>query len=136
MHRLCDTTPVHAYSESGFAFWGGQVRYDGPALILPEGVFSWPVAHGPEALTPGDLAPAMAAAPGIDFILLGTGAHQVFPAPEVHAACAEAGLGLEVMATGPACRTLSLLISEERQFAAALMPAGRGAEAAATPEPE
>lgn len=133
MHRICDITPVYAYSESGFAFWSGEVRHEGPALLLPDGVFAWPVSRGPDALTADDLAPAMAAAPGIDFIILGTGAQQVFPAPEVHAACAEAGLGLEVMATGPACRTLSLLLSEERQFAAALMPAGQGTQ---TPMPK
>jgi len=135
MHRICDTASVYAYSESGFAFWGGEVRYEGPTLLLPEGVFSWPVSHAAEALTADDLAPAMAAAPGIDFIILGTGAQQVFPPAKVHAACAEAGLGLEVMATGPACRTLSLLLSEERQFAAALMPAGRSGDADPT-QPE
>jgi len=135
MHRICDITPIHAYSESGFALWGGEVRHDGPVLLLPEGVFSWPVSHGPDALTADDLAPAMAAAPGIDFIILGTGAHQIFPPADLHAACASAQLGLEVMATGPACRTLSLLFSEDRQFAAALMPAGRGAQTASlTPE--
>lgn len=129
MEKLCDITPVHAYSESGFAFAGGEVRHTGAALILPDGVFAWPVS-GPDTLTPDDLAPAMSAAPDIDFILLGTGAAQVFPAPNVHAACVEAGLGLEVMATGPACRTLHVLLAEERQFAAALMPAGQGVGAA------
>ena len=129
MEKLCDISPVYAYSESGFAFAAGEVRHVGAALILPEGVFTWPVDRPPEALIKDDLAPAIAAVPDIDFILLGTGARQVFPAPELHAACADAGLGLEVMATGPACRTLSLLLSEDRQFAAALMPAGRGADA-------
>jgi len=128
LDKICDITPVHAYSESGFAFAGGEVRVTGPAMILPEGVFAWPVANTPDAICPDDLALAMAGAPDIDFILLGTGAQQVFPGPEVHAACAQAGLGLEVMATGPACRTLSLLLAEQRQFAAALMPAGTRAD--------
>jgi len=125
MQKICEITPVHAYSESGFAFAGGEVRVTGPALVLPNGVFSWPVTNSPDALSADDLAGAVAAAPAIDFILLGTGAQQVFPAAEVRAACADAGLGLEVMATGPACRTLTLLLSEERLFAAALLPAGR-----------
>ena len=128
MEKLCDITPVHAYSESGFAFAGGEVRVAGPALILPEGIFTWPVVSSPDALSPDDLAPALAAERSIDFILLGTGAQQVFPAPSLRAACAEAGLGLEVMATGPACRTLALLLSEERHFAAALLPAGVAAD--------
>jgi len=130
MDKICDVTPVHAYSESGFVFSGGEVRHHGAALILPEGVFAWPVAKPPEALESEDLAPVVAAAPAIDFILLGTGARQVFPAPDLHAACAKAGLGLEVMATGPACRTISLLLSEQRPFAAALMPAGQGSDGA------
>jgi uncharacterized protein len=134
MEKICDLTPVHAYSESGFVFAAGEVRVTGPALILPEGVFAWPVTSRPDALSADDLAPAVAAAPAIDFILLGTGAQQVFPAPEVRAACADAGLGLEVMATGPACRTLTLLLAEERLFAAALLPAGLAPEGPGAPE--
>lgn len=128
MHRICDTAPVHAYSESGFTFRAGEVRCEGPALILPEGVFAWPVTRAVDAITSDDLRPAVAAAPDIDFIILGTGAQQVFPPVEVRDACKQAGLGLEVMATGPACRTLALLLSEERHFAAALLPAGVAAD--------
>ncbi len=127
MHRLCELSPVQTYSDAGFAFAGGEVRVAGPVLMLPDGVFAWPAAGVPEALSADDLAPALAAAPQIDFILLGTGAQQVLPAPGVRAACAEAGLGLEVMATGAACRTIALLLGEQRLFAAALVPAGRGA---------
>lgn len=134
MEKICDITPVHAYSESGFAFAGGDVRVAGPALILPDGVFAWPVTNPPDALSADDLAVAVAAAPAIDFVLLGTGAQQVFPAAEVRAACADAGVGLEVMATGPACRTLSLLLAEERLFAAALLPAGLPPEGPVAPE--
>jgi len=134
MEKICDITPVHAYSESGFVFAGGEVRMTGPALILPHGVFPWPITNPPEALSADDIAHAVAAAPAIDFILLGTGAQQVFPAPEVRAACADAGLGLEVMATGPACRILTLLLSEERLFAAALLPAGLPPEGPVAPE--
>jgi len=128
MERLCDITPVHAYSEQGFAFAGGEVRVTGAAMILPGGVYTWPVSSAPDALSADDLAPAVAAARDIDFILLGTGAQQVFPAPSLHAACADVGIGLEMMATGPACRTLALLLSEERHFAAALLPAGLAAD--------
>jgi len=135
MEKLCDMTPVHAYSESGFSFAGGEVRHTGAVLIMPEGVYAWPAVEA-DALTPEDLEPAVAAAPRIDFILLGTGSKQVFPAPKIHAACAEAGLGLEVMATGPACRTLQVLLAEERQFAAALLPAGQGADRASNAFPK
>lgn len=133
MEKICDISPVHAYSASGFVFAGGEVRVTGPVLILPEGVFTWPVASAPDTLTPDDLAPAVAVAPAIDFILLGTGAAQVFPMQQLRAACAHAGLGLEVMATGPACRTLTLLLSEQRLFAAALLPAGRAPEGPVPP---
>ncbi len=58
---------------------------------------------------------------GVAFLLLGTGAAQIFPDPPLREAFAKAGIGLEAMDTGAACRTYNVLLSEERVFAAALI---------------
>jgi uncharacterized protein len=54
-------------------------------------------------------------------LILGTGARQRFPAPEVQFALLRRGIGLEVMDTGAACRTYNILVSEGRDVVAALL---------------
>lgn len=54
-------------------------------------------------------------------ILLGTGARQVFPAPELLRPLYEQGLGIEIMDTGAACRTYNIVVAEGRQVLAALL---------------
>ncbi len=123
MQRLCDRLPVQSYTAGGFVFAGGDVRHSGSVLIMPDGVYAWSLS-GAADLGAGDLAPVLEIADQIQFLLLGTGANQVFPTAELRARFAGAGLGLEAMDTPAACRTLHVLIAEERQFAAALIPAG------------
>ena len=53
-----------------------------------------------------------------------TGARQVFPAPEVRRAFVEAGVALEPMDTGAACRTYNVLLGEGRPVGAALIAVG------------
>ena len=60
-----------------------------------------------------ELAPAV--------VILGTGRQQLMPPPELFAAFAARGIGLEVMDTGAACRTYNLLLSENREVAIALI---------------
>ncbi len=56
-----------------------------------------------------------------EVVLLGTGPKQRMPPPELFAAFAARGIGLEVMDTGAACRTYNLLLSEFREVAVALI---------------
>ena len=55
------------------------------------------------------------------FLLLGTGAIQIFPDPAIRAAFAAAGVGIEAMDTGAACRTYNILAAEGRHVVAALL---------------
>jgi uncharacterized protein len=57
----------------------------------------------------------------IGFLLLGTGTSLRHPSLEVRTAFAEAGVGLEPMDTGAACRTYNILLAEGRPVAAALI---------------
>lgn len=54
-------------------------------------------------------------------VLLGTGSRQRFPAPVLLRPLIDAGIGVEIMDTGSACRTYNILASEGRLVAAALL---------------
>lgn len=66
-----------------------------------------------------DLQSALALEP--ELLLLGSGARQQFPSPELLAAVLSRGVGCEVMDTGAACRTYNILASEGRRVVAALL---------------
>ena len=70
-------------------------------------------------LTAADLEPVFALQPEI--VVLGTGARQRFPDPQLLAAIMTRGIGCEVMDTGAACRTYNVLVSEARRAVAALL---------------
>ncbi len=56
-----------------------------------------------------------------EIIILGTGKQQLFPSVEILAPVYDAGMGLEIMDTGAACRSFNLLASEGRKVAAGLI---------------
>jgi uncharacterized protein len=56
-----------------------------------------------------------------EVVILGTGAELRFPAPVLTRSLVEAGIGIEVMDTGAACRTYNFLMSDGRRVAAALL---------------
>ncbi|EDN65774.1 protein containing DUF498 [Beggiatoa sp. PS] len=56
-----------------------------------------------------------------EMILLGTGSKIRFPAPELLAPLMEARIGIEVMDMQAACRTYSILMTEGRTVAVALL---------------
>jgi uncharacterized protein len=57
-----------------------------------------------------------------EVVLIGTGASQIFLAPEVMMHFYRRGIGIEVMSTDAACRTFNVLVSEGRKVVAALLP--------------
>ena len=115
--------PIDAYGNGGFRF--ADMSHRGSLLLLPSGVYGWDVADAaaldPALLEVGAFAPVLAERARIEFLLLGTGATQVFPPLAVRRTFDAAGLGLEVMSTGAAARTYNVLLAEKRAVAAALM---------------
>jgi uncharacterized protein len=57
-----------------------------------------------------------------EIVILGTGASQRFPRPELSRALAASGVGVEVMDSRAACRTYNVLATEGRRVAAAILP--------------
>jgi uncharacterized protein len=56
-----------------------------------------------------------------EVVILGSGARQQFPTAVSLRPIVDAGIGVEVMDTGAACRTFNVLVAEGRRVAAALL---------------
>lgn len=110
--------PISAYERGGFRI--GGIQHRGSIIILASGVYPWPVGDAAQ-LSPESLTLVLEQGSAAGFLLLGTGATQIFPDASLRQAFAEANLGLEAMDTGAACRTYNVLLAEERVFAAALI---------------
>lgn len=110
--------PIDAYGDGGFRF--ADARHQGSLLLLPSGIYAWQIKEFSD-LVPTSFDDVLREKDGLDFLLLGTGDTQRFPDVPVRALFDEAGLGLEVMDTGAACRTYNVLLGENRAMAAALI---------------
>lgn len=114
--RFPGRAPIEAYGNGGFRFAGMSHR--GSILCLPSGIRAWEPAY---PLDTSSLAPALAEKGALDLLILGTGRRLELPAPELRRAFAEAGVSLESMDTGAACRTYNVLLAEGRPIGAALI---------------
>jgi len=110
--------PIDAYGDMGFRI--GGLRVEGSLLLLSEGMEPWDITRMDE-LTVESLGPVLSDESGLEFLLLGCGAKMVRPQTNVVEHFQSAGLGIEFMDTGAACRLYNLLISEGRSIAAALI---------------
>lgn len=104
--------PVDGYGP-GFFRVGGAV-HAGPLLLLPAGIQSW---GGFE-----DLEAILEQAAAIDVLLVGMGPEIRPLPPRTRTLLEGAGIGVEIMASPPACRTYNVLLGEGRRVAAALIP--------------
>ncbi len=110
--------PVDAYGNGGFRF--ADMSHRGSIVSLPSGIHGWDLASA-EQLTGAAMQAVLAELEPPMFLLLGTGAEQVFPSLDVRRSFIDARIGLEPMDTGAACRTYNVLLAENRPVAAALI---------------
>ena len=87
-------------------------------IITPDTVIEDWEPTEPAQLTPGHMQQMLEFQPEI--VILGTGRRLRFPAAEITLICHQAGVGIEVMDTGAACRTYNILAAEGRRVAAGL----------------
>ena len=92
-----------------------------PVLVTPTVTTAWNVARA-EELTLESLEALKAAPAPTELLVLGCGARAIFVPPDLRAALKAAGLALEVVDTGSACRIYNVLLAESRRVAAALIP--------------
>lgn len=86
---------------------------------MPDRTMDWPVATMAE-LDEASFA-AIVERGDIEILLLGTGARLMPVSAEIRLALKRAGIVVEPMDTGAACRTYNVLVAEDRRVAAALL---------------
>ena len=96
-----------------------QTRHQHSLLVLPNQIIpEWGTSTA-GALTEAHFEAIAALNPEI--VLLGTGSKIQFPHPRLWHCLVNAGIGMECMDTGAACRTYNILMAEGRHVAAALI---------------
>jgi uncharacterized protein len=93
--------------------------YRGSLIVTRGAVVEGWRPPAPEALAIADFDTLLALEPEV--VLLGTGSRQRLPPPQLYAAFADRGIGLEVMDNRAACRTFNVLLGEFREVAVALI---------------
>ncbi len=109
---------IQSYGDGGFTI--SNIRHTGSVLVFPERTLAWrPTDFA--ALTAEALSPLSQAPEPLELVLIGAGADLGILPDELNQLLRGAGLGIEVMNTGAACRTFNVLLSEQRHVAAALI---------------
>jgi uncharacterized protein len=116
--RYPGRAPIDAYGNGGFRF--AEMSHRGSILCLPSGIYAWQPGS-PDEIETAALAPVLAERDALDLLLLGTGRRSQPPRAELRRAFDAAGVALEVMDTGAACRTYNVLLGEGRPVGAALL---------------
>jgi uncharacterized protein len=109
---------IERYGPSGFRVAG--VIHRGPVLVFPDCTIPWEAASA-SAVTRDSLAPVIEHG-GVQILLLGLGRATSAVSGTLRTALRAAGIALEPMDTGAACRTYNVLVAEGRHVAAALIP--------------
>ena len=111
---------IESYGDGRFRV-GGQVHV-GALLVFPTRSLVWPVAEATEASLDNLAAVLKAGQEGeVDLLLFGQGRRMLPVAPALRQGLKSAGVVIEPMDTGAACRTYNVLMAEGRLVAAALI---------------
>jgi uncharacterized protein len=109
---------IERYGPLGFRV--GGVIYRSPILIFPDRTLTWNATCA-EAVTLESLRPVLEHG-ATQILLLGLGRRVGPLAGSLRTELRRAGIAVEPMETGAACRTYNVLLAEDRQVAAALIP--------------
>jgi uncharacterized protein len=111
---------VESYGEGRFRV-SGQV-HQSAILVFPDRTLAWAVGAATEA-TLENLGPILAAGRegSIELLLFGQGPRMELVPPALRQGLKAAGIVVEPMDTGAACRTYNVLMAEGRRVAAALI---------------
>lgn len=91
-----------------------------PVLLSPREVAAELAIESVEAIDSQSLEAVFELRPEV--VIVGTGTTQHFLEPELMMEFHRRGVGIEVMTTEAACRTFNILVMEEREVAALLLP--------------
>jgi uncharacterized protein len=108
---------VESYGPAGFRISG--ISFGTSVLVFPDRTLAWRVASFAE-VTEESMRPVLEHG-GVEILLLGCG-RTMRPVPAaLRQALKAAGVGIDAMDTGAACRTYNVLMGEDRRVAAALI---------------
>lgn len=110
---------IQGYGDGQFRI--SEAVHEGPILVFPDVTQPWAISQ-PGQFELGDFQGILDAAEAPDILLLGCGVKSLFIHPDLRDGLKDAGIVLEPMDTGAACRTFNVLLGEDRRVAAALMP--------------
>lgn len=110
-----DSQVIQSYANGVFKV-SGQA-YESPIIVHAESTSPWNVTDF-ESLIAQDFEGLS----GFDVVLLGTGRIMQIIPPLLRAELKQAGLSVDSMDTGAACRTYNVLMAEGRRVVAALLP--------------
>ena len=110
---------IRSYGPGHFVI--GERDWRVPVLVTPALTVEWTVSRA-EDLSLVSLAPLRQMQPPPELLVLGCGRRAIFVLPALRAELRRAGLALEVVDTGSACRIYNVLLAEGRRVAAALVP--------------
>jgi uncharacterized protein len=109
---------IQAYGNGGFRIAGNL--HEGSLVVLPTRIEPWPATVMAD-VTPESLRIVTDAEPRVELLLIGCGP-RIAPLPaELRRVLRAAGIAVEPMDTGAACRTYNVLVAEGRRVAAALI---------------
>jgi uncharacterized protein len=97
------------------------IHYAGSILVFPDATFEWPVSRFEDVAL--DALQPVVERGGTEILLLGCGARMQRVPAALRQALKGAGISLDAMDTGAACRTYNVLLAEDRRVAAALLRA-------------
>jgi uncharacterized protein len=121
-----DITPLVAAGRQIIqSYSGGKFRisgtvHDGAVIVFADRTLPWTLS-APLALS--DFAALIEARGDLDVVLFGAGGAVDAGTLALRRELKAAGLPVDVMDTGAACRTYNVLLAEGRRVAAALLPA-------------
>lgn len=107
---------IEAYGEGGFRISGR--RLEGSVIVFPDKVVAWAGDLSTDNLQ--DVTRAGQAG-SVELLLIGTGARMTQIDRALRQDLRAAGVVIEPMDTGAACRTYNVLMAEGRRVAAALI---------------
>ncbi len=110
--------PIDGYGQGGFRFAGMSHR--GSLLIVPSGIYAWPVL-APLEINEQTLARVFAEAVEIDLLMIGSGRDPVALSSALRERCKQANISVDIQPTGGAASTYNVLLDEGRRVAAALI---------------
>jgi uncharacterized protein len=114
-----DRQVIDSYGPGIFRVSG--TRYEGPLLVFPDRTQVWNATTFAE-LTVQAFDAIRSAEPAVEILLLGSGPKMGLLPSKLRRELREAGIVVDVMETGAACRTYNILLAEARRVAAALLP--------------